>query len=324
MIEIEKPNITTVELSEDGSYGEFVVEPLERGYGLTLGNSLRRILLSSLPGYAATAIQIRDVLHEISSVPGVKEDCPEIVLNVKSIIAKLHTTASKTVVIDTVGPCTVTAGDIEPDAELEILNPEQHIATVSNGEHFYMEITFDHGRGYVSSEKNKQKYVDAAGNVGAPIGKIFTDSIFTPVYKVEYRVENARVGGNITDYDKLTMCVKTNGTIAAKEAISLSAKILNEHLNLFVDMSDEAKNAEIMIDRPEDKKGKVLEMTIEELDLSVRSFNCLKRAGIDTVEDLISKTEDDMIKVRNLGRKSLEEVIQKLHSLGLDLKKVEE
>ena len=324
MIEIEKPNITTVELSEDGSYGEFVVEPLERGYGLTLGNSLRRILLSSLPGYAATAIQIRDVLHEISSVPGVKEDCPEIVLNVKSIIAKLHTSAAKTVVLEAVGPCEVTAGDIEPDAELEILNPEQHIATVSNGEHFYMEITFDHGRGYVSSEKNKQKYVDAAGGVGAPIGRIFTDSIFTPVYKVEYRVENARVGGNITDYDKLTMCVKTNGTIAAKEAISLSAKILNEHLNLFVDMSDEAKNAEIMIDRPEDKKGKVLEMTIEELDLSVRSFNCLKRAGIDTVEDLISKTEDDMIKVRNLGRKSLEEVIQKLHSLGLDLKKVEE
>ena len=324
MIEIEKPNITTVELSEDGSYGEFVVEPLERGYGLTLGNSLRRILLSSLPGYAATAIQIRDVLHEISSVPGVKEDCPEIVLNVKSIIAKLHTSASKTVVLEAVGPCEVTAGDIEPDAELEILNPEQHIATVSNGEHFYMEITFDHGRGYVSSEKNKQKYVDAAGGVGAPIGRIFTDSIFTPVYKVEYRVENARVGGNITDYDKLTMCVKTNGTIAAKEAISLSAKILNEHLNLFVDMSDEAKNAEIMIDRPEDKKGKVLEMTIEELDLSVRSFNCLKRAGIDTVEDLISKTEDDMIKVRNLGRKSLEEVINKLKSLGLDLTKVEE
>ena len=324
MIEIEKPNITTVELSEDGSYGEFVVEPLERGYGLTLGNSLRRILLSSLPGYAATAIQIRDVLHEISSVPGVKEDCPEIVLNVKSIIAKLHTTAAKTVVLEAVGPCEVKAGDIEPDAELEILNPDQHIATVSNGEHFYMEITFDHGRGYVSSEKNKQKYVDASGGVGAPIGRVFTDSIFTPVYKVEYRVENARVGGNITDFDKLTLCVKTNGTIAAKEAISLSAKILNEHLNLFVDMSDEAKNAEIMIDRPETKKEKVLEMTIEELDLSVRSFNCLKRAGIDTVEDLINKTEDDMIKVRNLGRKSLEEVIQKLHSLGLDLKKVEE
>ena len=324
MIEIEKPNIITVELSEDGSYGEFVVEPLERGYGTTLGNSLRRILLSSLPGYAATNIRIRDVLHEASSVPSVKEDCPEIVLNVKSIIAKVHSTSPKTVVLEAVGPCEVTAGDIAPDAELEILNPEQHIATVANGEHFYMEITFDHGRGYVSSDKNKQKYVDASNGLGAPIGMIFTDSIFTPVYKVEYHVENARVGGNITDYDKLTLTVKTNGTIAAKEAISLGAKILNEHLNLFVDMSDEAKNAEIMVERPEAKRDKVLEMTIEELDLSVRSFNCLKRAGIDTVEDLINRTEEDMIKVRNLGRKSLEEVIQKLHSLGLDLKKVEE
>ncbi len=323
MIEIEKPNITTVELSEDGSCGEFVVEPLERGYGITLGNSLRRILLSSLPGYAATNIRIRDVLHEIGSVPGVKEDCPEIVLNIKSIIAMLHTNSPKTVVLEAVGPCTVTAGDINPDAELEILNPEQHIATVANGEHFYMEITFDHGRGYVSSDKNKQKY-NENNSTGAPIGMIFTDSIFTPVYKVEYRVENARVGGNITDYDKLTLNVQTNGTIAAKEAISLGAKILNEHLNLFVDMSDDAKNAEIMVERPEAKKEKVLEMTIEELDLSVRSFNCLKRAGIDTVEDLINKTEEDMIKVRNLGRKSLEEVIQKLHSLGLDLKKVEE
>ncbi len=323
MIEIEKPNITTVELSEDGSCGEFVVEPLERGYGTTLGNSLRRILLSSLPGYAATNIRIRDVLHEIGSVPGVKEDCPEIVLNVKSIIPLLHTNSPKTVVLEAVGPCALTAGDITPDAELEILNPDQHIATVANGEHFYMEITFDHGRGYVSSDKNKQKY-NETNSTGAPIGMVFTDSIFTPVYKVEYRVENARVGGNITDYDKLTLNVQTNGTIAAKEAISLGAKILNEHLNLFVDMSDDAKNAEIMVERPEAKKEKVLEMTIEELDLSVRSFNCLKRAGIDTVEDLINKTEEDMIKVRNLGRKSLEEVIQKLHSLGLDLKKVEE
>lgn len=324
MIEIEKPNITTVDLSEDGSKGEFVVEPLERGYGITLGNALRRILLSSLPGYAATNIKIRNVIHEISSVPGVKEDCPEIVLNVKGIIAKLHTNNPKTVVLEANGPCEVNAGDIAPDAELEILNPELHIATVGSGEHFYMEITFDQGRGYVSSDKNKQRYLDAAGGIGAPIGTIFVDSIFTPVYKVEYKVENARVGGNITDYDKLTLNVTTNGTIAAKEAISLGAKILNEHLNLFVDMSDEAKNAEIMIDRPETKKGKVLEMTIEELDLSVRSFNCLKRAQIDTVEDLISRTEEDMIKVRNLGRKSLEEVIQKLHSLGLDLKKVEE
>ena len=324
MIEIEKPNIITVELSEDGSYGEFVVEPLERGYGTTLGNSLRRILLSSLPGYAATSIRIRDVLHEASSVPSVKEDCPEIVLNVKSIIAKVHSANPKTVVLEATGPCEVTAGDIAPDAELEILNPEQHIATVANGENFYMEITFDHGRGYVSADKNKQKYLDTAGGLGAPIGVIFTDSIFTPVYKVEYHVDNARVGGNITDYDKLTLTVKTNGTIAAKEAISLGAKILNEHLNLFVDMSDEAKNAEIMVERPETTRVKVLEMVIEELDLSVRSFNCLKRAGIDTVEDLINRTEEDMIKVRNLGRKSLEEVIQKLHSLGLDLKKVEE
>ena len=324
MIEIEKPNITTVELSEDGSCGEFVVEPLERGYGITLGNSLRRILLSSLPGYAATSIKIDGVIHEISSVEGVKEDVPEIVLNVKGIIAKLYTNAPKKVVLEATGPCTVTAGDIAPDAELEILNPEQHIATIANGEHFYMEITFDQGRGYVSADKNKQKYIDASNGLGAPIGMIFTDSIFTPVYKVEYRVDPARVGGNITDYDKLTLNVQTNGTIMAKEAISLGAKILNEHLNLFVDMSDEARNAEIMVERPETKKEKVLEMTIEELDLSVRSFNCLKRAGIDTVEDLINKTEEDMIKVRNLGRKSLEEVIQKLHSLGLDLKKVEE
>ena len=324
MIEIEKPNITTVELSEDGSYGEFVVEPLERGYGITLGNSLRRILLSSLPGYAATSINIRNVLHEISTVPGVKEDCPEIVLNIKSIIAKLSASGPKTVTLDAVGPCDVTAADIAPDAELAILNPEQHIATVSAGEQFHMDITFDHGRGYVSSEKNKQKFVEMSGGVGAPIGTIFTDSIFTPVYKVEYKVEPARVGGNITDYDKLTLSVLTNGTIAAKEAISLGAKILNDHLNLFVNMSEETKNINTVVDRPETKKEKVLEMTIEELELSVRSFNCLKRAGIDTVEDLISRTEDDMIKVRNLGRKSLEEVIQKLHSLGLDLKKVEE
>ena len=324
MIEIEKPNIITVEQSEDGSYGEFVVEPLERGYGTTLGNSLRRILLSSLPGYAATSIRIRDVLHEASSVPSVKEDCPEIVLNVKSIIAKVHSANPKTVILEATGPCEVTAGDIAPDAELEILNPEQHIATVANGENFYMEITFGQGRGYVSSDKNKQKYLDAANGLGAPIGVIFVDSIFTPVYKVEYHVDNARVGGNITDYDKLTLTVKTNGTIAAKEAISLGAKILNEHLNLFVDMSDEAKNAEIMVERSETLKVKVLETVIEDLDLSVRSFNCLKRAGINTIEDLIDRTEEDMIKVRNLGKKSLEEVIQKLHSLGLDLKKVEE
>jgi DNA-directed RNA polymerase subunit alpha len=320
----EKPNITATVLSQDGSEGEFVVEPLERGYGITLGNSLRRILLSSLPGYAVTSIKIDGVRHEISTVEGVTEDVPEIVLNVKGIIAKLHTESSKTVIIDVTGPCDVKAGDIITDADIEILNPNHHIATVSEGSKFFMELTFGHGRGYVSQDKNKQNYVSTLGaNVSAPIGTIFTDSIFTPVYKVEYKVENTRVG-NITDYDKLTIRVLTNGTILAQEAISHGAKILNEHLNLFVDMSDEAKNAVIMIERKETQKGKVLEMTIEELDLSVRSFNCLKRAGIDSVEDLINHTEEDMMKVRNLGRKSLEEVIQKLCSLGLELKKSEE
>ena len=322
-IEIEKPNISTEDLNESGSEGVFVVEPLERGYGITLGNSLRRILLSSLAGYAATSIKIDGVLHEISTVEGVKEDVPEIVLNVKGIIAKLHTVGPKTVIIDKVGPCVVTAGDIIPDADIEILNPSQHLATVSENARFYMELTFDSGRGYVSQEKNKADYIAKSGGVGAPIGMIFVDSIFTPVYKVEYSVENTRVG-NITDYDKLTLKVLTNGTLTAKEAISLAAKILNEHLSLFVEMSDAAKSADIMIEREEVKKEKVLEMTIEELDLSVRSFNCLKRAGIDTVEDLINRTEEDMIKVRNLGRKSLEEVIQKLHSLNLDLKRVED
>ena len=320
----EKFNITATEMNEDGSEGEFVAEPLERGYGITLGNSLRRILLSSLKGYAVTSVKIQDVKHEISVVPGVKEDVPEIILNIKGIIAKLHNDGPKTVYIDVTGPKAVTAGDITPDADIEILNPAKHIATVSANARFYMELTFGSGRGYVSSDKNKQNYISTIGaGVGAPVGMIFVDSIFTPVYKVEYKVENTRVG-NITDYDKLTMRVLTNGTLSAKEALSLGAKILNEHLNLFVDMSDEAKNAEIMVEREETKKEKVLEMTIEELDLSVRSFNCLKRAGIDNVEDLINRTEEDMIKVRNLGRKSLEEVIQKLHSLNLDLKKSEE
>ncbi len=320
----EKPNITATVLSENGSEGEFVVEPLERGYGITLGNSLRRILLSSLPGYAVTSIKIDGVKHEISTVEGVTEDVPEIVLNVKGIIAKLHVDTPKSVIIDVTGPCDIKAGDIIPDADIEILNPDHHIATLAEGSRFFMELTFDSGRGYVSQDKNKQNFVSTLGaNVSAPIGTIFTDSIFTPVYKVEYKVENTRVG-NITDYDKLTIRVLTNGTISAQEAISHGAKILNEHLNLFVNMSDDAKNAVIMIERKEAQKGKVLEMTIEELDLSVRSFNCLKRAGIDNVEDLINHTEEDMIKVRNLGRKSLEEVIQKLHFLGLELKKVEE
>ena len=321
---IEKFNITATEVSEDESEAVLVVEPLVRGYGITLGNSLRRVLLSTLPGYAATSIKIDGVLHEISACNGVKEDVPEIVLNVKGIVAKLECEGPKTVVIDVTGPANVTAGDITPDADVVILNPEHRICTVSDGARFYMEITFDEGRGYAPSDVNKQNYLANAGaNVGAPIGLIFVDSIFTPVYKVEYNIENTRVGNSI-DYDKLTIKVQTNGTIAAKEAVSLAAKVLNEHLKLFIDMSDDAKNKEIMVERAEVKKEKVLEMTIEELDLSVRSFNCLKRAGIDTVEDLINRTEEDMIKVRNLGRKSLEEVIHKLNDLGLALKKDEE
>ncbi len=324
MIEIEKPNIATVDLSEDGTHGTFIVEPLERGYGITLGNSLRRVLLSSLPGVAVTNIKIDGVLHEFSTIPGVTEDVTEIVLNVKGITAKLHCTGPKTVVIDVTGERNVTAGDIKQDSDIEILNPDHHIVTVGENERFYMELTFAGGRGYVSQERNKQLHTQILGAAtSAPIGTIYTDSIYTPVYNVNYTVDNTRVG-NITDYDKLTLEILTNGTISAKEAISLGAKILNEHLNLFVDLSDEAKKAEIMVEREETIKEKVLEMTIEELDMSVRSFNCLKRAGIDTVEDLINRTEEDMIKVRNLGKKSLEEVIQKLHSLGLDLKREEE
>ena len=324
MIEIEKPNITTVDLSEDGRKGKFIVEPLERGYGTTLGNSLRRVLLSSLPGVAVTNIKIDGVLHEFSTVTGVKEDVTEIVLNVKGITAKLHTNSPKTVVIDVVGEQVVTAGDIKQDTDIEILNPNHHIATVAEGERFYMELTFDNGRGYVSQERNKQIHTSLLGpNVSAPIGTIYTDSIYTPVYNVKYTVDNTRVG-TVADYDKLTLEIETNGTICAKEAVSLGAKILNEHLNLFVDLSEQAKRESIMVEREETIKEKVLEMTIEELDMSVRSFNCLKRAGIDTVEDLTNRTEEDMIKVRNLGKKSLEEVIQKLASLGLTLKKEED
>jgi DNA-directed RNA polymerase subunit alpha len=320
---IEKPNITTVNLSDDGKKGEFIVEPLERGFGTTLGNSLRRVLLSSLPGVAVTSIKIDGVLHEFSTIPGVVEDVTEIVLNVKGIVAKLHTQGPKTVVIDVIGASEVTAGDIKVDSDLEVLNPEHHICTVGENDRFYMELTFDAGRGYISQERNKQIRNSVLGATSAPIGTIYTDSIYTPVYSVSYTVDNTRVG-TISDYDKLTLEVETNGTISAREAISLGAKILNEHLNLFVELSDEAKKAEIMVESKETKKEKVLEMTIEELDMSVRSFNCLKRAGIDTVEDLTNRTEEDMIKVRNLGKKSLEEVIQKLHSLGLDLKREEE
>ncbi len=316
MIEIEKPNISTINLSEDGSKGKFIIEPLERGYGTTLGNSLRRVLLSSLPGVAVVSVKIDGVLHEISTIPGVTEDVTNIILNIKGITAKLNSQGPKTVVLDVTGPCTATAGDIKQDSDIEILNPDHHIATVSENARLYMELTFDHGRGYVSQEKNKQ-------NNQSMIGVIYTDSIYTPVYNVSYTVENTRVG-NITDYDKLTLEVLTNGTISAKEAISLGAKILNEHLNLFVDLSDEPMKADILVEREETIREKVLEMTIEEHELSVRSFNCLKRAGIDTVQDLTNRTEEDMIKVRNLGKKSLDEVIQKLHSLNLDLKKEED
>lgn len=313
MIEIEKPNIVTADLSPDGTKGTFIVEPLERSFGTTLGNSLRRVLLSSLPGVAVMCIKIDGVLHEISTIPGVKEDVPEIVLNVKGIIAKLHCEGRKTCLIEMTGPGEVTAGSIKADADIEILNPERHIATLSDNARFCMELTFDHSRGYVSQEKNKQQNTPA-------IGVIYTDSIYTPVYNVSYKVENTRVR-NVTDYDKLTLEVLTNGTISAKEAVSLGAKILNEHLNLFVNLTDDAKKAEIMVERQETIKEKVLEMTIEDLDMSVRSFNCLKRAGIDTVEDLTKRTESEMIKFRNLGKKSLDEVIQKLHSLGLELKR---
>ncbi|MBQ9544460.1 MAG: DNA-directed RNA polymerase subunit alpha [Clostridia bacterium] len=312
MIEIERPNIKTVEQSEDLSYGVFEIEPLERGFGLTLGNALRRILLSSLPGVAVTSVKIDGVLHEISTCPGVREDVTEIILNVKGITAKLFTNQPKTVIIDVSGECEVTAGDIKCDSDIEILNPEHHLCTVAEGGKFYMELTFDSGRGYVSSEKNKLNHTPA-------IGTIYTDSIYTPVLKVNYAVDNARVGDKM-ELDKLTLEVQTDATISAKEAISLAAKILNEHLNLFINLSAQAQNAEIMVDREETIKEKVLETTIEELDMSVRSFNCLKRAGIDTVEDLINRTEEDMIKVRNLGKKSLEEVIAKLKSLGLELK----
>ncbi len=324
MIEIQKPNIVTVDESEDGREGTFVVEPLERGYGTTLGNSLRRVLMSSLPGVAVTSIKVDGALHEFTSLPGVAEDLTEIVLNIKGIVAKLYTQAPKTVILDAVGPDNVTAGHIKQDSDIVILNSDHHLATLAEGAHLYIELTFENGRGYVSQDKNKLLHADSFGtSVSAPVGLIYTDSIYTPVYKVSYTVDDTRVGST-TDYDKLTLEVLTNGTITAKEAISLGAKILNEHLNLFVDLSEEAKAFDVMVERPEKEKEKVLEMTIEELDLSVRSFNCLKRAGIDTVEDLVSRSEDEMIKVRNLGKKSLEEVIQKLESLGLTLRNDEE
>ncbi len=317
MIEIEKPRIETEELTEDGKYGRFVVEPLERGFGNTLGNSLRRVLLSSLEGCAVTSVKIDGVLHEFSTIPGVKEDVTEIVLNLKSLVAKLHETAPKVVEIVAEGPCVVNAENIKCDDEVEILNPELHIATLGEGAKLNMEITIDKGRGYVPGERNKQL---SGNNV---IGVLPIDSIYTPVLKVNYTVDNTRVG-QITDYDKLTLDVWTNGVITAEEAVSLAAKVLTEHLNLFVNLSDKASSAEVMVEKDDKGKEKILEMTIEDLDLSVRSFNCLKRAGINTVEDLINKSEEDMMKVRNLGRKSLEEVVQKLNSLGFSLQKEDE
>ena len=311
MIEIEKPRIETAEIKSDGTYGRFILEPLERGYGTTLGNSLRRVLLSSLPGVAVTSIKIDGVQHEFSTIPGVKEDVTEIVLNIKGLIAKIHGETPKTIYIEAEDECEVTAGDIKADSEVEILDPGMHIATLSQGAKLNMEIVIDRGRGYVPSERNKL-------NLQSAIGVIPVDSIYTPVLKVNYTVENTRVG-QITDYDKLTLEIWTDGTISAKEAVSLGAKVLNEHLNLFVDLSEEAYTTEIMVEKDDKGKEKVLEMTIEELDLSVRSFNCLKRAGINTVEDLINKSEDDMMKVRNLGRKSLEEVVEKLKNLGFNL-----
>ena len=310
MIEIEKPRIECLESPDDISYGKFVVEPLERGYGTTLGNSLRRVLLSSLPGYAPTSIRIAGVQHEFSTIPGVKEDVTEIVLNVKGIIARLHCDGPKTVYIEAAGECEVTAGDIKADAEVEILNPELHIASLGPDGALSMEITLDHGRGYIPADKNK-----SAQQV---IGTIPVDSIYAPVLKVNYAVENTLVG-NQTDFDKLTVEVWTDKTISARDALSLGAKILCDHFTLFTDLSDTIGNSCTVVEKEPERPDTVMKMTIEELDLSVRSFNCLKRANINTVEDLTNKTEEEMIKVRNLGRKSLEEVEHKLAMMGLSL-----
>jgi DNA-directed RNA polymerase subunit alpha len=315
MIEIEKPKIECIEMSEDYTFGKFVVEPLERGYGTTLGNSLRRVLLSSLPGVAVTSIKIDGVLHEFSTIPGVAEDVTEIILNIKNLSLKMHGENTKVIKIDVQGEKEVLASDIICDADIEIINKDLHIATVDEGYRLYMEMTVEMGRGYQTSEKNKQP--------GQPIGIIPIDSIFTPVRKVNYLVENTRVG-QVTDFDKLVLEVWTDGSIKPDEAISFGAKILSEHLKLFITLTEHVGNVEIMVEKEEDKKEKVLEMTIEELDLSVRSFNCLKRAGINTVEELTQRTEEDMMKVRNLGKKSLEEVQQKLDALGLSLRKNED
>ena len=315
MIEFERPNIKCLEIDNDSNYAKFVCEPLERGYGITIGNSLRRILLSSLPGSAITSVKIEGVLHEFSTIPNVVEDVPEIVINLKNVRLKLDKNEEKTLRIDVREPGEVKAGDIITDGTVEILNPDLHIATVSEGGTLKMELTADMGRGYNNAEKNKKP--DQA------IGVLPIDSIYTPVKKVNYSVENTRVGQRV-DYDKLTIEVWTDGSLKPYEALSLAAKVMTGHLELFIDLSETAKNTQIMIEKEENKKEKILEMPIEELELSVRSFNCLKRSGISTVEDLANKTETDMMKVKNLGKKSLEEVIAKLHELGLDLAKEEE
>lgn len=313
MIEIERPKIECVELN--GDYGKFVVEPLERGFGITLGNSLRRVLLSSLPGVAVSSVKIDGVLHEFSTVPGVREDVTEIILNLKELCMKMHCDGTKKVIIDASGACEVKAGDMIVDSDVEIVNPDMHIATLDEGAKLYMEINIESGRGYVSADKNKRDDM--------PIGQIAVDSIFTPIRKVNFTVEDTRVG-QITDYDKLTLEVWTDDTIKPDEAVSLAAKILTEHLMLFINLTEHVQGVEIMVEKEEDKKEKILEMTIEELDLSVRSYNCLKRAGINTVDELVQRNEEEMMKVRNLGRKSLEEVQQKLVGLGLSLRHSED
>ena len=313
MLDFEKPKLECVEMSEN--YGRFVVEPLERGFGMTLGNSMRRVLLSSLPGVAATSVRIDGVLHEFSTIEGVKEDVTEIVLNLKGLICKLHSQGPKKVIIDAAGECEVTAGDILPDSDVEIINPELHLATLDENGKLHMEIMLDHGRGYVVADRNKRPDM--------PIGEIAVDSIYTPITKVNFTVDDTRVG-QITDYDKLTLEIWTNGSIKPDEAASYAAKILTEHLMLFINLTDRIQGVEIMVEKEESKKEKILEMNIEDLDLSVRSYNCLKRAGINTVEELVQRDEDEMMKVRNLGRKSLEEVQQKLAQLGLTLRSNED
>ena len=317
---INKPDIDIVELKSDGKYGKFVLAPLERGYGITLGNSLRRVLLSSLPGVAVTSVKLSGkdgtIHHELSTIPGVKEDVTEIILSIKGLTAKLYGDGPKTVYVEAEGECEITAGDIKTDSEVNILDPGMHIATLGKDAKLYMEITIDRGRGYVSAERNKKQ-------INLPVDVIAVDSIYPPVLKVNYTVEDTRLG-QVTDYDKLTMEVWTDGTISAKEALSQAANLLNEHLKLFIDLSEEAGLAEVLVEKDEKGKEKILEMTIEDLDLSVRSFNCLKRAGINTVDDLINKSEEEMMKVRNLGKKSFDEVKEKLQSLGFDLSSEEE